>query len=119
MMLIKGKVLQGKKRGRELGYPTLNVKLMKKIPSGIYISNVHYKKKNYPAATFVGNATTFGEKEVYVESYILNFDKNMYNKWIKVRLIKKIRDNRKFSDVESLKAQIKKDVDDVDRYFKE
>lgn len=116
-MLIKGKVVHGKKRGRLLGYRTANILLTSPPSSGIYISTVRLQMKNYPAVSFVGNATTFGDSDIFLESHILDFERNIYDKWIKVRLIQKIRENAKFKDVPTLVAQMKEDVSVARRYF--
>lgn len=117
-VLLKGKVKQGKKRGKSLGFPTANINLHKKIAQGIYISEITLDKKIYPALTFVGNAKTFGEKQVMAENYLLNFKSNLYEKWISVRLLKKIRSNEKFKSVSDLTNQMKKDKKQAERYFK-
>lgn len=117
-MLISGKVIHGKKRGRTLGYRTANIVLTSLPSSGIYISTVRIKKVNYPAISFVGNATTFGDSDMFLESYILDFERNIYDKWIKVRLIEKVRENKKFEDVVTLVAQMEQDRLVARKYFR-
>lgn len=113
-----GIVQKGDKRGRLLGYPTVNLRLHKNIPDGIYIAIVKVNEKIYQSATFIGTAEMFGKKEKKAESYILNFNKDIYNKWITVTLLKKIRDSKKFGSIEALKKQIKQDVSKTQHYFK-
>ena len=108
--LVWGKVKKGNKRGKDLGFPTANIPLHKKIPEGVYISEVIINGQKYSALTFVGATKTFGEKNSKVESYILNFNRDVYGKWITVRLFKKIRGNIKFKSEKELVEQIKKDV---------
>jgi riboflavin kinase / FMN adenylyltransferase len=108
--LVWGKVKSGSKRGRLLGFPTANIVLHKNIPEGVYISKVKVDRHWFSALTFVGAAKTFGEKNKKVESYILNFDRNIYEKWITVKLFQKIRDNIKFSSEKELVEQMKKDL---------
>ena len=107
---FKGKVRKGAKRGKLLGFPTANVALHQEIPEGIYASLVAVNGKQYFAATFIGSAKTFGEKDYKAESYILDFDQNLYGKWISVKLFKKIRGNKKFNNPEDLVIQMKKDI---------
>lgn len=114
---FKGKVKKGKNRGKLLGFPTANIVLNKKIPEGIYASEVLINGKVYRSATFIGEAKTFGEKDYQGESYILDFNVNIYGKLIEVRLYKKIRDNKKFPSKEALIKQMKKDVEDVLAFF--
>src|SRR3990167_3522717 len=119
MEVIRGKVRRGASRGKKLGYPTANLALHKKIEQGIYVSITKIDGKNYNSVTFLGNATTFNEKKVFVETHIFKFDKNIYNKWIAISLIKKIRDNKKFNNARGLKEQMKKHIEIAEKYFKE
>lgn len=110
MQIVWGKVLKGKGRGRALGFPTANLKLNKNISHGIYISQTRIEDKKYPSITFVGNATTFNEKEIKVETHLLGEDIDLYGVWITVLLLEKIRDNKKFDSAEKLTEQMKKDL---------
>ena len=76
LYIFRGKVIAGQKRGKALGFPTANVRLHKKIPEGIYVSQTIINKKVFSSATFIGSAKTFGEKDYKAETYILDFDKN-------------------------------------------
>ncbi len=116
-MIFWGKVRKQNKRGRELGFPTANVNLNKNIPEGIYISKIKLENRIYPALTFIGKAKTFDEKKFQSETYILNFNKNIYNKFISVQLLKKIRENKKFNSTEELISQMKKDEIVARKYF--
>src|ERR1700733_13277990 len=91
---IGGVVIHGDGRGKELGFPTANVALHKKLPEGIYVGTVTINGKLYHAASFVGSAKTFQRTEINLECYILDFDQDIYGKWITVRLYKKIRNNK-------------------------
>lgn len=113
-----GKVRAGQSRGKELGFPTANVNLHQKIPEGIYLSFCNILGTDYPSITFIGRAKTFQEKKYQSETYILNFDKNIYNNWISVRLLKKIRANKKFDSKKKLVRQMKKDWKAAKEYFK-
>ncbi len=116
-MKISGKVIRGKSRGKKIGYPTANIRIESVIPHGIYISTTVFKNKLYKSVTFVGNSKTFGEEEVFAETYILNFKGNLYGNTLRIDLIKKIRENYKFGTVEKLIEQIKKDVEETIEYF--
>lgn len=104
-----GKVKTDNKRGKALGFPTANVSLHKNIPEGIYISKTKINGKYYRALTFIGTAKTFNEKKSQSETYILDFNRNIYGKWISVDLIKKLRENKKFDSAEELIKQMKQD----------
>lgn len=117
MFSFWGKVRKHNQRGRELGFPTANINLTKKIPEGIYISKTKIVGKEHKSITFIGIAKTFNEKKFHSETYILDFSKDIYDKWISVKLIKKIRDNKKFASVKELIKQMKKDEKETRNYF--
>lgn len=114
---ITGKVIEGKRRGRLLGFPTINVKLDQEVKSGIYASHVYVDDERLLAATFIGEAKTFGEEDYKLESYILDFGRDIYGKEVKVELYKKLRDNEKYENERELIEQIKKDVVNTRNYF--
>ena len=116
-IVLWGKVKKGSKRGKLLGFPTANFSLHKNISQGIYVSQTKFLGKVYQSVTFIGNATTFGEDEVKAETYILNFNKNLYGKFITVKLLKKLRGNKKFKSEKDLIRQIKKDIESTMKYF--
>ncbi len=117
MKQIKGKVIRGKQRGRNLGYPTANIKVSG-VSEGIYVSHTFINGLVHKSVTFIGSAKTFGEKDVFAETYILDFDNDIYDQDIEIKLIKKIRSNKKFDTIDALVLQIKKDVEQACQYFK-
>lgn len=114
-----GKVRKHNQRGKKLGFPTANINLTQNIPEGIYISKTQLQGLWYQSLTFIGQAKTFGEIRFHAETYILDFNKNLYGKWISVKLLKKIRNNKKFNSAEELIAQMKKDEKEARKYFKQ
>jgi riboflavin kinase / FMN adenylyltransferase len=108
--VIRGKVMAGSKRGRVLGFPTANIRLHTDVPDGVYASLVAVGGKQYRAAAFIGSAKTFGETGRKAEVFIIDFDQDIYSKWITISLLRLIRPNMKFAKVEELVTQIKKDV---------
>jgi riboflavin kinase/FMN adenylyltransferase len=114
---ISGTVQHGESRGKELGFPTANIRLYKKIPEGIYAGSVMINGKSYQAAVFVGSAKTFQKTDVHVECYIFDFDKSIYGKWITVKLYKKIRENQKFENADTLVEQMEKDIEEIKIFF--
>lgn len=101
-----------------MGFPTANVLLHRALPEGIYVSRVKLQGKSYNALTFIGAATTFDEKDVKAETFILNFNENVYGKWMTVTILMKLRDNKKFKSMDDLTAQMNKDKRDAEKYFK-
>jgi len=114
---IRGKVRKGKKRGKKLGFPTANFALHKKIEQGIYVSKTIFENREYHSVTFIGNATTYGEEDIKAETFIFDFNKNIYGKWMSVNLIKKIRGNKKFTSEKKLLEQMNKDLEITKKYF--
>jgi riboflavin kinase / FMN adenylyltransferase len=114
---IRGKVRHGKKRGRELGFPTANIELHRSYPEGIFVSQTSLDGKTYQSVTFIGAAKTFDEKDVLAETFILDFDQDIYGKLVYIRLLKKLRDNQKFSGMDTLIQQIHEDVERTRHYF--
>ena len=114
---IKGIVKSGQSRGRKLGFPTANIDLTQNIDEGIYISQIIINGKKYNSLTFIGKVKTFNESKYHAETYILDFDENIYGEEVDITLIKKLRDNQKFSSEEELIKQMEKDKKDAEEFF--
>ena len=110
---IEGTVIHAKKLGRTIGFPTANLKLESNliIPKrGIYATKVYIGDEVYIGATNIGyNPTVNGEK-ISVETNILKFDQDIYGKTIKLEFLERIRDEKKFNDLNELKIQLKMDT---------
>lgn len=107
---IKGKIIDGRKIGREIGFPTANLDYNKNIilpKIGVYYTNVEVNNKIYKGITNIGNNPTVNGENITVETNILNFEENIYGKVIKLYFIKKIRDQKKFNSIEDLKKELK------------
>lgn len=114
---LHGTVQHGQKRGKALGFPTVNFQTEKFIPEGIYLSRTLYNETWYNSLTFIGKAKTFDAKEYLAETYILDFDKDIYGEPVKVKILKKLRGNSKFPSVPKLVEQMKKDESDARKFF--
>ena len=115
---ISGKVIQSKQLGRQIGFPTANIRCNKDIlipKRGIYATKVKVDNKEYIGATNIGYNPTVEGKELSVETHILNFDKDIYGEILSVEFLERIRDERKFESLEKLIIQLEKDT----RYIKE
>ena len=109
---LRGEVVHGKKIGRTIGFPTANLKYDKNFilpKDGVYYTNVKVNNNIYKGITSVGNNPTVKGEILTVETYILDFDKDIYGVQINISFIKKIRDNKKFNSLEELKNQLEKD----------
>ena len=120
--IFTGKVIEGDKRGRELGYPTANILLDdadKLLPGlGMYAACVIIDNEKFPGLLSIGKRPTFYDNgEIIPEVYIYDFERNIYNKKIAVTVIDKIRDEEKFSSPEDLINQMNKDKEAGIRIF--
>ena len=113
---IEGKVQRGDRRGRTIGFPTCNVDIKNYIVPklGVYSAKILIGNKTKKKGIInVGYRPTFGKKKLILEAHIFSFNKNLYDKRIKIMLIKFIRGEKKFKNILQLKKQIKKDIKDV------
>lgn len=109
---ISGVVEHGHNIGSKLNFPTANISFdtNKIIPKlGVYYVKIKIDGKLYKGIANVGNRPTFWENKIKVESFIINFDKQIYGKKITVYLHKYIREIKKFDNLAQLQEQIKKD----------
>ncbi len=110
---VTGTVVKGKNRGAKLlGYPTANLKLIDELTpkSGVYAVKVHIDDKTYKGVANIGYNPTFGNGAFSVETHIIDFDKNILGKEIRVEFVKRLRDEKKFKGPSELAEQIKKDI---------
>lgn len=113
---INGLVVEGNQLGRSLGFPTANIEVddaKKMLPvNGVYVVEVEFEDQIYRGMMNIGfNPTHNLKKEESIEVFIHDFDRNIYGEALKVRVHKKIRDEKKFLSPEELKNQLKKDAD--------
>jgi riboflavin kinase / FMN adenylyltransferase len=119
---LKGRVITSDKRGRVLGFPTANldVKPQQALPAnGIYATFTHTDGKQFLSATNVGIRPTFGGGDTRVETHLLNYEGDLHGKQIRIEFVQKLRDEQRFSSSEELKAQIAKDVREVEAILAE
>lgn len=117
---ISGKVIRGRQLGRQLGYPTANIELLcNKAPmTGIFVVQVLHDGKVHQGVASLGFNPTVNEgKSVALEVYLLDFDADLYGEIVEVSFLHKLRDERKFDNLDLLKQQIAADVAAARRYF--
>ncbi len=112
---LRGPVVSGDKRGHTIGFPTANLNITaEQIPRlGVYATKTHYHGKVYASVTNVGIHPTFQSQEnppVKVETHIMNFSEDIYGKEIQVDFNHYLRSEKKFSGIDELTQQIKKDI---------
>jgi riboflavin kinase/FMN adenylyltransferase len=114
---LEGKIITSEKRGRVLGFPTANldIKPQQALPgNGIYATIAQVEGKHFHSATNIGVRPTFGTGEEMVETHLLNYKGNLYDKDIRIEFVQKIRDEKRFPSSEELKTQIEKDIREVE-----
>ncbi len=118
---VSGIVEHGKKIGRTIGFPTINIipPANKLLPDfGVYITKVTIEGKVYYGVTNVGCKPTIeGKNPVGIETYILDFKQDVYQKPVIVTFVKKLRGEQKFPNVEALAEQMARDVVEAKYYF--
>ena len=117
---LSGRVIQGEKRGRKLGFPTANVALhrLHSPLRGVYVTQVHGLGQTvYKAVTSIGNKPMFAGDTISMETHILAFDANIYARHIKVEILQKLRAEKKFPSVAELKQAMATDVEEARLYF--
>lgn len=117
-MKLEGVVQHGHNRGKHLGFPTINFPLQQIVEEGIYVSHILIKNTQYNALTFIGAAKTFNEKEQFVETYVFDFNEDVYGETVTVSLVKKLRSNMMFDSEEKLIKQMEEDKKQAETFFK-
>jgi riboflavin kinase/FMN adenylyltransferase len=119
---VRSRVRKGDQRGREIGFPTANLIPENEIlpADGVYAGELRLldggegeRNERYPAVVNVGRRPTFydeGEGQVLAEAHLLDFEGDLYGRSVEVSLRHRLRAERKFADVESLREQIAKDA---------
>lgn len=109
---MQGKVIKGAQRGRLLNFPTANLKPSFKYvtaKSGVYFTRVNIDRDFYYALTDIGTNPTFENKKMKIETYIMDFSKDIYGKNISIEFLEYLRPDYKFNSPEELIAQMEKD----------
>lgn len=118
---VTGVVKHGNQIGRTIGIPTINQlppeeKLLP--PNGVYITEVYIEEKSYWGVTNVGCKPTIeGKNPIGVETHLLDFKEDIYDKLVTVEFISRVREERKFASVEALKEQMQNDIAFGRAYF--
>ena len=110
-ILIEGVVEHGRRLGRELGFPTANLAVPEDVAAadGVYRSRAEVGGKVYDAMSNLGRNPSVGGVERRLETHIFDFRGELYGRRLRVELLEKIRDERRFASVEELRGQIARD----------
>lgn len=117
---INGTIKHGDKRGRTIGFPTINMKLIDNLiaKKGVYVVQVHNLSETplYGVAN-LGNRPTFDGNEMRLETFIFDFDESVYGRNVEIELLHFLRAEQKFDDFNALLEQIKRDVEQAKAYL--
>src|SRR5262245_38080318 len=117
---VEGLVERGAERGHKLGFPTANLHPHNRVipKHGVYVTGTLIEGHWRRSVTNVGLRPTFGEAtEPSVETYVMNWDGDLYGDVVRVRFLYRLRAERKFGSIDDLKAQIRRDVHRANSYF--
>jgi riboflavin kinase/FMN adenylyltransferase len=117
---IDGVVVAGARRGRELGFPTANLSTENELvpPTGVYATTVDIAGTRWPSITNVGVRPTFeAAGAVTVETHVLGLAADLYGAPVSLSFVQRLRDERRFPDVDALKEQIEADIRRARRLF--
>lgn len=124
VVFIDGRVLEGKRLGRTLGFPTLNIEVENElIPDhGVYVTAVHIPSfdRTFPAVTNIGvRPTIYQNSLTTVESHLLDFTADVYRERVRLFFLRRLREERAFDSTTDLMGQIRRDVEVSREYFSE
>jgi riboflavin kinase/FMN adenylyltransferase len=112
--VLHGRIVHGDQRGKGLGFPTANLTFSRgqALPEdGVYVTKAYLGKEPYASVTNIGKRPTFGENRRTVEVYLIGFNGEIYGENLRIELVERLRDEKRFSSPEELTAQIGQDVE--------
>jgi riboflavin kinase/FMN adenylyltransferase len=115
---LEGEVMEGDRRGATLGFPTANLKPDPEriVPgNGIYATWTLVEGAGHPSATSIGVRPTFDAGDRTIETHVIDFNGDLYGKQIALQFVKRLRDEIRFANVEELKTQMTKDLEQARR----
>lgn len=117
---IDGTVVEGARRGREIGFPTANLSTGNDLipPHGVYATVLTLDGEVMPSVTNVGQRPTFGDQlAMTIETHVIGKSLDLYGRQVRLAFVQRLRDERKFPDLEALVEQISADVRRATRLF--
>ena len=117
---LDGTVVAGQRRGREIGFPTANLETTNELvpPHGVYATTLEVDGIVHAAMTNIGTRPTFADgTAATIETHVLGFDGELYGRQVRLAFVQRLRDERRFDDVDGLKTQIEADKRRAERLF--
>jgi riboflavin kinase/FMN adenylyltransferase len=115
-----GQVVEGDKRGRQIGFPTANLKLphRRAIPAdGVYVAWSDVLGARRPSVVNIGLRPTFDLKERLIESHLLDFEGDLYGQEMTLEFLHRLRGEQKFAGIDAIREQIGRDAQAAREYF--
>lgn len=119
---LRGPVMRGEERGRLIGFPTANIAVAPDLALpkfGVYVTRAHLAGATYPSVSNIGERPTFGASRPTIETHLLDFEGDCYERELRIELLHRVRDERRFSGADELVGQIGRDVEVTRAYFAE
>jgi riboflavin kinase/FMN adenylyltransferase len=117
---LAGTIVEGRHRGREIGFPTANLQTANELipPHGVYATTLTIDGIVHAGLTNIGLNPTFGDSTTAtIETHVLQYDGDLYGREVQLGFVQRLRDERRFDDVDGLKAQIEADRRRAERLF--
>ena len=119
-LILSGEVVHGKGLGKTVGMPTANLRIQnEKLPAtGVYATKVRIGEETYCSVTNIGRRPSVDEeKHITVESFIFDFDKDIYGQTVTLEVCKYLRPVQKFHNLKEVHEQVEKDIEQTKKYF--
>jgi riboflavin kinase/FMN adenylyltransferase len=117
---IRGPVVRGNERGRTIGFPTANIAVTpdRALPAyGVYVTRASFGGGSYQSATSIGVNPTFGDPRPSIETYIIDFEGDLYGRELRVEMLHRLRPEVRFESIDALVTAIGADVQSARDYF--
>jgi len=120
---LSGKIIKGKSLGKKLGFPTANLEIKEEykiIPkNGVYIVQTQLNDSTVYGMMNIGTNPTVGGENQTIETHFLDFNQDLYGQELNIQLLKRIRDEKKFKDVDQLVEAMNKDLEHTKTYIQQ
>ena len=114
---LTGIVIHGRGIGKHVGTPTANIEIAKNtfLPkTGVYVADILLSDKIYYGVTHIGTRPTLdNDDSVSIETHIFDFSGDLYNEYVRIELVRYLREEKEFSSVDELKKQLKYDKSSI------
>jgi riboflavin kinase/FMN adenylyltransferase len=117
---LDGRIVEGQHRGKEIGFPTANLETENELipPHGVYATTTLIDGIVHAGLTNIGVRPTFGDDpQTTIETHVLRYDGDLYGRTVRLGFVQRLRDERRFEDVDALRSQIDADRRRAERLF--